>query len=187
MIHGAVLCGGRSSRMGTDKSLLPVDGVPMARRVADALLAGGCHDVVAVGGDADALGHLGLRVVPDRCPGEGPVGGVLTALGALAAGDDDLVVVVACDMPHLTGATVSSLVRALSAEEHAVAAVGRSDRLEPLCAAWRPSAGAALEAALAAGERRLHAVLGALTVAAVAVPRADVANINAPGDLGSSV
>ena len=186
MIDGVVLCGGRSSRMGTDKSLLPVDGVPMARRVADALIAGGCGRVVAVGGDPEGLAAVGLEVVPDGWPGEGPLGGVLTALRAIGP-DADAVVVVACDMPYLSGATVSALVTALQADHALLAAVGRTDRIEPLCAVWRLSATATLADALAAGERRLHAVLAGLPVAEVAVPGADVVNINAPGDLGSSV
>ena len=48
---GAVLTGGRSSRMGRDKATLPVDGVPMAARVADALRRAGAEPVLAVGGD----------------------------------------------------------------------------------------------------------------------------------------
>ena len=72
---GAVLTGGRSSRMGRDKATLPVDGVPMAARVADALRRAGAEPVLAVGGDQAALEALGLTWVADRHPGEGPSGG----------------------------------------------------------------------------------------------------------------
>ncbi|HJR26495.1 MAG TPA: NTP transferase domain-containing protein, partial [Acidimicrobiales bacterium] len=41
---GVVLCGGRSTRMGRDKALLELHGVPMARRVADALTAAGAAE-----------------------------------------------------------------------------------------------------------------------------------------------
>lgn len=169
--------------MGTDKALLPVDGVPMARRVADALTAAGCDDVVALGGDAAALRDLGLATVPDEWPGEGPVGGVLTALRARPAAVN--VAVVACDLPYLTATTVRSLLAALDGAPGAALAVARTDRLEPMCAVWRHGATGALEAAMAAGERRLHAVIGGLTAVEVDVPPADLANINAPGDLQS--
>ncbi|WP_434127450.1 molybdenum cofactor guanylyltransferase, partial [Enterococcus faecium] len=56
---GAVLTGGDSRRMGTDKALIEVDGGPLARRVANALRAAGADPVIAVGGDLEALGDLG--------------------------------------------------------------------------------------------------------------------------------
>ena len=77
---GAVLCGGASRRMGVDKAAVEVDGTPMARRVGDVLAAAGCSPVIAIGGDPTALGHLGLDVVDDGFPGQGPLGGILTAL-----------------------------------------------------------------------------------------------------------
>src|SRR5688572_7864759 len=83
----AVLCGGVSRRMGTDKALVEIDGTPMAVRVARALTAAGARRVIAVGGDARALASAGLEVVPDLEPGAGPLGGVVTALDALTRGD----------------------------------------------------------------------------------------------------
>jgi molybdopterin-guanine dinucleotide biosynthesis protein A len=77
---GAVLTGGSSRRMGTDKALLEVDGVAMAVRVARALDAAGATEVMCIGGDAPALAALGLIVVTDRHPGDGPLGAVITAL-----------------------------------------------------------------------------------------------------------
>ena len=105
---GAVLCGGASRRMGADKAMIRVDGVAMARRVADALLDAGCSPVIAVGGDAAELGRLGLVGVDDEFPGEGPLGGVLTALSLGAPA-----VVLACDLPNIRAATVSALIAAL--------------------------------------------------------------------------
>src|SRR4029078_6965520 len=88
---GAVLCGGRSSRMGTDKAQIRIDGVPMAIRVGGCLLEAGADRILAIGAATTPLGQVG---VPDRWPGEGPVGGVITALGV--AGTD--VAVLACDL-----------------------------------------------------------------------------------------
>jgi molybdopterin-guanine dinucleotide biosynthesis protein A len=96
--------------MGTDKALLEVDGVPMAKRVADALLEGGCEDVVCVGGDADALTRLGLQTTPDGHPGEGPLGGVLTALEDAEWAQHQFAVISACDQPWLTDEAVADLI-----------------------------------------------------------------------------
>ncbi len=188
MIAGAVLCGGRSVRMGRDKALIPVDGVPMAQRVAAALQLGGCTSVAAIGGDRGALEALGLHVIDDPHQGAGPVAGVLAALQAFPQAE--VVVVVACDLPFLTSATVHQLVQALDAADATepgghgpLAAVGRTDRLQPLCVAWRPAASPTVAAALARDERRLHAVLAELPTTEVFVNRQDVTNVNVPEDL----
>ena len=54
MTAGAVLCGGASRRMGTDKAFVEVGGQPMAERVAAALEEAGCAPVVFVGGERRA-------------------------------------------------------------------------------------------------------------------------------------
>ncbi|MBK9970940.1 MAG: NTP transferase domain-containing protein [Acidimicrobiaceae bacterium] len=70
--------------MGRDKALVPVHGAPMVMHVVSALRSAGCDPVQAIGGDAPALAALGLDVVGDGHPGEGPLGGVITALAASA-------------------------------------------------------------------------------------------------------
>jgi molybdenum cofactor guanylyltransferase len=175
---GAVLCGGASKRMGVDKATVSVDGVAMARRMADALGAAGCSAVVAVGGDGDALRSLGLDYVDDRYPGEGPLGGVLTALGL----GSPAVVVVACDLPNVQPATIEALVAALG--DHDVA-MARSGRAEPLCAAWSERAAPLLKSRFESGERAMHRAIESLDVAWVTVPLAEVRNINTPSDLGN--
>lgn len=184
MIVGAVLCGGASRRMGRDKALVEVDGVALARRVADALVAGGCASVVAIGGDAAALGALGLPVVADRWPGEGPLGGLATALGAVAAGD--VVVVAPCDLLTPAGTTVGGLVAALQADPDADVASPEVDgRTEWVLAAWRarPALSQAVAGLLADGARRLDAVAAVSRRVAVALPPSALADADTPGDL----
>ena len=65
MLIGAVLCGGASRRMGTDKAFIEIDGVPMARRVASALADAGCESIYAVGGDSIRLRRLGFVTLAD--------------------------------------------------------------------------------------------------------------------------
>ena len=180
MPAGAVLCGGRSSRMGRDKALVEVDGVAMAARVAGALRAAGCRPVVAIGGDRDALAALGLDVVDDDHPGHGPLGGILTALTHLAVPADGTVVVVSCDVPWLT----ADVVRAVAAGRggHDVA-VGHGTRREPLCAAWRCPPPVELARAFAAGERAVHRAIALLDAVDVAVDADALADVDAPADL----
>ncbi len=172
---GAVLCGGASRRMGTDKAMLQVAGVAMARRVADALVAAGCSPVVAIGGNEADLGGIGLAPVGDDFPGEGPLGGVLTALTVGSP-----VVVAACDLAHLGGATVRSLIDALG---HHDAAMAFSVRAEPLCAIWSERASPVLRARFDAGERAMHRAIEGLDIAWVTVLPEELRNINTPDEL----
>lgn len=182
-LAGAVLCGGASSRMGTDKALLAWHGVPMAVRMAATLVDAGCTPVVAIGGDAEGLAAVGMRCIADGHPGDGPYGGVMTALEALGAGADT-VVVVSCDMPLLGAATVAGLVDALRAgPQDSLCAVGRTDRVQPMCAAWRTAALEVLATEHAAGERRLWRLLERHPHLLVDVPAVDVTNVNTPDDL----
>jgi molybdenum cofactor guanylyltransferase len=176
---GAVLTGGASRRMGTDKALLEVDGRALALRVADALRAAGASRIVAVGGDLERLQALGLEAVPDLHPGEGPLGGILTAL---AATDQDVVVVLACDLPAADPSAITAVVHALGDAD--VAAPLHDARHELLHAAYHRRAQAALADAFAAGERAPHRAVAALDVASVSglAPEA-LADADTPDDL----
>ncbi len=151
----------------------------MAAHVAAALRSGGCESVLAIGGDATALGQLGLTTIPDLWPGEGPLGGVITALEHFA--DHDVVVIAACDLPRMSAPTVAALIGALVGDtDVAIAVTGRA---QPLCAAWRPKAASELSAVFAGGTRRILDALAGLQVIEVAVDAAELINVNTADDL----
>ena len=176
----AILVGGDSSRMGTDKALYEVEGSAMALRVAAAATAAGAKEVLLIGGTQARAKKLSGTWKKDLYPGEGPLGGVITAL---KASSHDSVVVLSCDMPFLTDAVISSLVRGLS---DAQATVGRTDRLNWLCAAWsKQECLKTLESVWKRKERAVHRAAVLLDVAEVPVPAVAVRNINSPADLVS--
>ncbi|HTQ97807.1 MAG TPA: NTP transferase domain-containing protein, partial [Candidatus Acidoferrum sp.] len=76
--HGFVQAGGSSTRFGSDKALAEFNGKTLLTRTGE-LLAGVCDDVHVV---APSLKYQGVAwpVIADRWPGEGPLGGILTAL-----------------------------------------------------------------------------------------------------------
>ena len=172
---GAVLTGGASRRMGTDKALLEVDGVALAVRVADALRAAGAARLLAIGGDLDALAALGVEGIPDQHPGEGPLGGILTALAAV---DEDVVVVLACDLPDPDPAAIRAVVDALG-EADVAAPPG-----ELLHAAYHRRAERHLADAFAAGERApRRAVEGLRVVEVTDLPARALADADRPEDV----
>jgi molybdopterin-guanine dinucleotide biosynthesis protein A len=78
--------------MGRPKAVLDLDGAELATRPVAALRAGGAEVVALVGGDPAWATQLGVHAVVDRWPGEGPLGGLASALlaagGGQAFGDD---------------------------------------------------------------------------------------------------
>ena len=167
--------------MGTDKATLVVRGRPLALIAADALREAGAAEIFAVGGDDMALRALGLEPVADRWPGEGPLGGIITALDTAA---QDVVVVLACDVPEIEAAAVQEIVAALDPNvDAAVATAG--GRAHPLIAAYRSSAGPTLKAAFDRGVRAVRAGMDSLDVRFVRLSHPEWArNVNFPRDLG---
>lgn len=176
----AILIGGNSSRMGVDKATFVVDGICMANRVSLASREAGAAQILLVGATAARAKNLDGTWKKDLYPNEGPLGGVITAL---KHADHDHVVVLSCDMPFITSAVIQSLVRGLS---DAQATVGRTDRLNWLCAAWsKEECFSTLQSVWKRNERAVHRAAVLLDVAEVPVPAMAVRNINSFADLNS--
>jgi len=94
----AILAGGRSSRMGTDKSFVRVLGVPMVERVLAQVQGLGAETLLVTNSPGD-YAYLGLPLYTDVIPGAGALGGIYSALHYAA---HPHVLVVACDMPFLS-------------------------------------------------------------------------------------
>ncbi len=171
---GYVLVGGRSSRMGRDKAFLPFRGGVLAGAVARAV-AEAAGSAVLVGNPAIGIGY---PAIPDLYPGEGPLGGILTALRHTSA---DWNAIVACDLPDLGAALLRELLREARRRDAGVLmAAGRSGQAEPLCAVYHRRVLAALEEAFGRGIRKItEAARNEMQVAAV---ECELHNVNTPED-----
>ncbi len=157
---GYVLTGGLSTRMGSDKALLPFKGGPLVVRVAQ-IVAQAAGSVTLVG-RADQLSHLGLPVIEDRHAGCGPLGGVQAALSHTTA---KWCLVTACDMPLLDAGFLTRLLE--FADHHqpdAVMARSAAGRPEPLCAVYHSRCLAAAEQAIQTGKLKITAAFERLDV-----------------------
>jgi molybdopterin-guanine dinucleotide biosynthesis protein A len=127
-----------------------------------------------------AYSEIALETLSDLPAGIGPLGGVATLLRAAAHGTprepalrSELAVVLGCDLPYLTVALLTQLV--MHPSKRAVS-VQLDGRWNPVFARY-PTADAlpVVEAQIAAGEQRMHALLHALQAEALSIQDADVA------------
>jgi molybdenum cofactor guanylyltransferase len=159
--------------MGRDKARLPFRGGDLVSAVAAA--------VAAAAGNVTLVGHAELPAIPDRYPGQGPLGAILTALHHTAA---DWNLIVACDMPEVSAAFLGELLaHAMTTAACVVLPRGPDALPQPLCAVYHRRALAALEAQFAGGVRQVTAALAALTVEPFAVVELSYfQNVNTPQD-----
>lgn len=136
---GIVLAGGKSSRMGTDKALLPFGKSTLLEHQISLLQRSGIEDVMISGRYAVE----GARTVPDILPERGPLGGIFSCLKN--AGHEYCVVLCA-DMPLVTDTLLSALIRSFHPETDDILAVSHQGIVEPLLGIYKSGIWPAIEA-----------------------------------------
>jgi molybdenum cofactor guanylyltransferase len=161
-ISAAILAGGRARRLGgADKASLLVGGLRIIDRQI-AALARVADDIRIVANDPERYAALGVRVIPDRIPDAGPLGGIHAALED--AGPHS-VLVLACDLPFVTPALLEALVVEFGAGDEVDAVVPRSSRgVEPLCAVYAARCADAARRRIERGELKVAGLLGDVRV-----------------------
>ncbi len=146
-----LLTGGASRRMGFDKALVRIGGVPLALRVGRRAKA------VAAPALEVGPGHSGLACAPESHPGSGPLAALADGVTALrATGFLGPALVLSTDLVAIDTASLMTLAN-WPGTGSVVPLLG--GRPQPLCARW---SGADLDAArelVAAGERSMQALL----------------------------
>ena len=156
---GFLLVGGRSSRMGTDKALLPWGGTTVVEHLAE-LLERTVGSATLVG-EPIRYQHLSLPVLADLQPGQGPLSGIEAAL---ASGQARWNLILACDIPAVSSDLLVRLKAVAGAQDSCSPVLVRDStgRVHPLCAAYHQSLLPRVRAFLAAGERRLMKLVDSL-------------------------
>lgn len=167
-MNGAILAGGGATRMGgVPKGLLEVGG----QRILDRLVATfeqalGRLPLLVANAPGAAEWRPDLRVVADRRPGSGTLGGLLTAVLEAPAP----VVCVAWDMPFVPAGLLRELAAGLAHADVCLPASGGPRGLEPLCAAYGPRTGPAMADALDRGDLRAIAFHDSVRVTLLSEP-----------------
>ena len=146
---GIVLAGGRSSRMGRDKSVLPWHNSDLVQTVIGKV-GQVCEDIVLVSNQPRNVPHR-VRVVGDIMPGMGPLGGIHAGL---THAKHPLAFVTACDMPYIAPEAISFLFQQ-AGEEWDVVIPTDGDQFEPMFAVYRKTCIPAIEALLTENRRRI--------------------------------
>jgi molybdopterin-guanine dinucleotide biosynthesis protein A len=159
--------------MGRDKARLPFRGGDLVSAVAAA--------VASAAGNVTLVGHPELPSIPDRYPGRGPLGGILTALEHTVA---DWNLIVACDMPEVSAAFLTELLaRAVRSPANVLLPCGPDGLPQPLCAVYRRRARAVMSHHFARGVRRVTEALAGLEVEPLVVAEVlHFQNVNTPED-----
>jgi molybdenum cofactor guanylyltransferase len=148
-IVGFVVAGGQSRRMGRDKALLRW-GAGTLLDHAIARLRAACQEVHILSGHAPRYADRGLPVHVDAIADGGPLAGLSVALSTAAPRSALLLGV---DMPFVTVALLARLRDALAGVDAVVPVLAAG--AEPLCAAYARTCATSVEAALAAGQRKM--------------------------------
>jgi molybdopterin-guanine dinucleotide biosynthesis protein A len=172
---GYILAGGVSSRFGQDKALAELSGMSMIERMHRVLQSIYLPGVWVVG-DPRKYSQFGIPCIQDRWPGEGPLGGILTALRhsqeyewprtALLQKDRTPAknFIVGCDMPFLNKEWMEELLIRTRETGADVVVPKSAFGLEPLCACWRTSVAEKIQAAFDEGVRKVTEAMARLRV-----------------------
>jgi len=156
-LTGFILAGGQSSRMGTDKALLQLNGETLLAR-ALRLVGAVCAEARIVGSVARLSGYE--AVVEDIFPNRGPLGGIHAALKSSGT---ELNLVLAVDLPLIEVRFLDYLVARACAGEAVVTVPRASGGWQPLCAVYRRAFAPIAEAALAQGKNKIDALFASVT------------------------
>ena len=151
--YAAILGGGKSRRFGTDKAFMTFDN----HRVVDFItktIQDLFHQVFFITDVRDKFHGVGITNIVDEILGQGPLGGIHTALGV---GRGDYCFVMACDTPFVHPEIIQCLWEEISGEDIIVPEL--SGEIEPLMGFYSKRCRHDIETALEKGQRQAHKFL----------------------------
>ncbi|HEY9300057.1 MAG TPA: molybdenum cofactor guanylyltransferase [Phormidium sp.] len=186
-LSALILAGGRSTRMGEDKALIPWDGIPLLTRVCQ-VASQSCQQVYVLTPWPEKY----QTIVPEKCefiiesnPGQGPLLSLAEGLEKIAS---EWVLLLGCDMPSLQASILQDWMENLTQiPDETVAVVPHQQaRWEPLCAFYHRSALPDLQQFIQQGGNSFQKWLAQTKVATIPVSQACqemLWNCNSPMDL----
>ena len=181
-ITGVILAGGKSTRMGTDKALLALNGKPFIQHVAEAFQ--NVFTKVVISANTAAYDFLLLPVLRDVYPDCGPLGGIHSALMTTAA---EAVFFCSCDTPFMNSSVIRFVVNRPLPDQ--VTLVLGGNCLQPLCGVYKRGCLPVIEKQLKRREYSVQHFIAKLSTTILSYPPENLEtgvnplmNINTPID-----
>jgi molybdopterin-guanine dinucleotide biosynthesis protein A len=152
LVSTYILAGGKSSRMGSDKAFLELNGQTLLERAIE--VARTVTGQVTIVGDPAKFGAFG-KVISDIYRDHGPLGGIHAAL---MNSNTALSLIIAVDLPFLETGLLKYVISQAVAADALVTVPFVQERYQPLCAVYRKQFAEIAEAALNRGRNKIDAL-----------------------------
>jgi molybdopterin-guanine dinucleotide biosynthesis protein A len=187
-LSASILAGGKSTRMGTDKALVLLDGRTLLSRMLD--LARQLTSNVHIIGDPGKFAPFS-STIEDIFPGCGPLGGIHAALRSSLT---DLNVILAVDVPFVSLTLLDYLISRATSSDANVTVARAAGGFQPLCAVYRRSFADAAENALRARHYKLDTLFAPTTTQVIEEAELEASgfsprifrNLNTPEELAEA-
>lgn len=129
-ITGVILAGGKSSRMGTDKALVKLNGTPLIERIAQTL-RDVFERVIIIANNPEPYKYLGFEIFGDVYKDCGPLGGIHSAFFHTTS---EQLFIVGCDTPHISPELIRHIIAYPSSASIKVCKAGK--QVQPLVGSY---------------------------------------------------
>ena len=183
-VTGVILAGGHSSRMGSDKGLLLINGRSMIQMIIDAMKP--LVDRIIIISGNEKYKEFGCDVYPDIIDDKGPVGGVYTALNH---SHTDYALCVSCDTPFVTTELLNRLIE--ESEGNSATLYNFNGKLQPVISVYQTNVVSLIKGFLEDNQLKLMLVNESLNCKIINIGSKDFDekvffNVNTPEDLNKS-
>jgi molybdopterin-guanine dinucleotide biosynthesis protein A len=183
-----ILAGGKSLRLGRNKSLENIGGKSLIRWVIDRLAILSTEIIIATahGEEVPCSSDVMVKTVADIHTGKGPLAGIYSGL---TASSNSRAIVVSCDTPFLSVSLLEYMTKICSKFDVVVPRIEM--KTEPLCAVYSKNCLAPIRALLKQNELKIIELFPMVTVRYIEVAEIDrfdpehlsFFNINSQADL----
>ena len=156
-----ILAGGKSLRLGRNKSLATIGGKSLIQWVIDRLTAISDEIIIATarGEEIPRTSNVRSKTVADIYPGKGPLAGIYSGL---IASSNSRAIVVSCDTPFVSVGLLEYMIRTCPGSDIVVPRM--KDKLEPLCAVYSKNCANPIQELLEKNELKIVELYPLVTV-----------------------